>query len=99
MPALISSCLAAGALVTLSALVNVTAHTCQCASTQPIFTSHNGNVHHHCKGWRTLWERIWTLSLVLKEEDTIPCLHLPNIEMHYADLEVTGSVSTGRKPG
>jgi len=39
------------------------------------------------------------LSLVLKEEDTIPCLHLPNIEMHYADLEVTGSVSTGRKPG
>lgn len=78
MPALISSCLAAGALATLSALVNVTPRTCQCDSTQPIFTSQNGSTHTATdprrRGCWILWETIWTASPALKKhrkEDTI----------------------------
>lgn len=92
MPALISSCLAAGALATLSALVNVKPRTCQCDSTQPIFTSRNGSVHHHGSPLQRLLNLMrenLDVKPSFEEEDTIPHLHLPNIEMHYADLKIT----------
>ncbi len=92
MPALIFSCLAAGSLATLSALVNVTPHTCQCDSTQPIFTSWNGSVHHHGSSLQRLLNLMredLDVKSSFEEEDTIPHLHLPNKEMHYADLKIT----------
>lgn len=92
MLALISSCLAAGALATLSALVNVKPRTCQCDSTQPIFTSRNGTVHYHGSPLQRLLNLMredLNVKPSFEEQDAIPHLHLPNIETHYADLKIT----------